>query len=163
MSPEYELWRCPHCGRDTTITEERRITYGKTIDIANRQEFSRISFDLRVCPNKQCQAASITVTLWTRDNTMLLERPAGTWPLVPEAFGDELPDVVPEHIRKDYREATLILRFSPKAAATLARRAVQGMIRDFYNIKERTLNEEVQKLKDVVDPDTCEPSMRVGG
>ena len=54
-------------------------------------------------------------------------------------------------IREDYEEACLIQDRSPKASATLARRCLQGMIRDFWEIKgERTLYHEIDAIKDKV-------------
>ena len=62
------------------------------------------------------------------------------------------PEYIPEQIRRDYEEANLILERSPKAAATLLRRCLQGMIHDFWGIKEKNLNAEVTQLKDKVTP-----------
>ena len=39
---------------------------------------------------------------------------------------------------------------SPKAAATLLRRCLQGMIHDFWGIREKNLNAEITLLKDRV-------------
>ena len=41
----------------------------------------------------------------------------------------------------------MIMNDSPKAAATLARRCLQGMIHDFWNIHEKNLNAEITQLK----------------
>lgn len=46
----------------------------------------------------------------------------------------------------------MIIDASPKAAATLLRRCLQGMIRDFWNIQKGTLNEEINAIKDKVTP-----------
>ena len=61
------------------------------------------------------------------------------------------PESIPELIRKDYEEACRIAHLSPKAAATLARRCLQAMIRDFCEIKEKTLYHEIRKLKSEFD------------
>jgi len=58
-----------------------------------------------------------------------------------------LPDYIPEALRQDYTEAVQITDLSPKAAATLARRCLQGMIHDFWNIHEKNLNAEITTLK----------------
>lgn len=44
------------------------------------------------------------------------------------------PEYIPEQIRQDYSEAALIVDLSPKASATLSRRCLQGIIRDFWGI-----------------------------
>ena len=54
-------------------------------------------------------------------------------------------------MRDDYREACRIRELSPKAAATLARRCLQGIIRDFWKIKKAKLVDEVRALEHIVD------------
>ncbi|MGE5568747.1 MAG: DUF4145 domain-containing protein [Rhodospirillales bacterium] len=58
---------------------------------------------------------------------------------------------MPQAIRGDYEEACQIVDASPKAAATLARRALQGMIRDFWGIRKPRLIDEIEALKNKVD------------
>ena len=72
--------------------------------------------------------------------------------IVPRVVMKQYPDYIPEAIRKDYEEANLIIESSPKAAATLLRRCLQGMIRDFWGIRDGTLNKEITALKDKVTP-----------
>lgn len=66
-------------------------------------------------------------------------------PIYPKHSGKNFPDYIPEQIRKDYEEACLIMDLSPKASATLSRRCLQGIIRDFFNINEDTLYKEIEK------------------
>lgn len=47
------------------------------------------------------------------------------------------PNYIPENILNDYKEACAIVDLSPKASATLARRCLQGMIRDFFGIHKK--------------------------
>ena len=65
----------------------------------------------------------------------------------PQSSAIPQPDYIPESIRNDYSEACAILGLSPKASATLARRCLQGMIRDFWGIKKNTLFDEINELK----------------
>ncbi|RRD29303.1 DUF4145 domain-containing protein [Streptococcus minor] len=64
------------------------------------------------------------------------------------------PDYIPKAIREDYEEAHAILNLSPKASATLSRRCLQGMIRDFWKISKGRLVDEIEALKELVDPST---------
>ena len=64
----------------------------------------------------------------------------------------QLPKYVPQPIVQDYEEACLIAELSPKASATLARRCLQGMIRDFWGIAKANLSQEIDAIKDKVDP-----------
>lgn len=68
----------------------------------------------------------------------------------PLSSANQFPEYVPKVIRADYEEACSILNLSPKASATLSRRCLQGMIRDFWGISKSTLFEEIAALKDKV-------------
>ncbi len=73
--------------------------------------------------------------------------------LLPTSLAKQYPDYIPEQIRQDYEEAYKIVKLSPKASATLSRRCLQGMIHDFWNVKEKNLNAEITVLKDKVRPE----------
>ena len=62
----------------------------------------------------------------------------------------------PEAIRTDYLEACSILDKSPRAAATLARRCLQGMIRDFWGVHDRSLAKEMERIQDKIPADLHE-------
>jgi Domain of unknown function (DUF4145) len=79
--------------------------------------------------------------------------PMETWirPTRPDI--KDFSEYVPEAIRRDYEEACLIRDLSPKASATLSRRCLQGMIRDFHGVKKkRNLQLEIEAIKTKVDP-----------
>ena len=76
------------------------------------------------------------------------------WNLIPPSSANAFPDYVPQAIRDDYVEACKIKGLSPKASATLSRRCLQGMIRDFWRIKKERLVDEIEALKDKVDVQT---------
>jgi len=71
--------------------------------------------------------------------------------LLPESHARPQPEYVPAPLRDDYYEACRIRDLSPKAAATLARRCLQGMIRDFAGIAKPTLFQEIKALREQVD------------
>ena len=73
--------------------------------------------------------------------------------LLPNSLAKQYPDYIPEQIRQDYEEAYKIVKLSPKASATLSRRCLQGMIHDFWGVKEKNLNAEITALKDKVRPE----------
>jgi hypothetical protein len=77
--------------------------------------------------------------------------PPKTWRLIPPSMAKAFPSYIPGSIREDYEEACLIVDGSPKASATLARRCLQGMIRDFWGIAKSRLKDEIDDLKTRVD------------
>lgn len=74
-------------------------------------------------------------------------------PIRPLSSAKQFPEYIPEAIRQDYAEACAIVHLSPKASATLSRRCLQGMIRDFWGITRSTLNKEIDELKNKIPPD----------
>ncbi len=72
----------------------------------------------------------------------------------PVSLAKAYPDYVPKAIREDYEEAHAIVNLSPKASATLSRRCLQGMIRDFWGVSKNTLRDEIDAISELVDPAT---------
>lgn len=68
-------------------------------------------------------------------------------PIYPISNAKQFPEYVPKAILNDYEEAYSILNLSPKASATLSRRCLQGMIRDFWNIHKKRLVDEIDELQ----------------
>lgn len=95
------------------------------------------------CANPECERICVTAINASTEKQL---------DIVPQVAMKHYPDYIPEQIRRDYEEANLILDRSPKAAATLLRRCLQGMIHDFWGIKEKNLNAELTCLKDKVTP-----------
>jgi hypothetical protein len=78
-----------------------------------------------------------------------------SWRLYPESYAKPQPEYIPLPLREDYEEACGIRDLSPKASATLSRRCLQGMIRDFCKIAKGTLDKEIQELKKQVEAGTA--------
>ncbi|HEX7939680.1 MAG TPA: DUF4145 domain-containing protein [Gemmatimonadaceae bacterium] len=74
-----------------------------------------------------------------------------------------MPPYIPAPIVADYREACLIRHLSPKASATLARRCLQGMIRDFWGVKAARLVDEIDAIEGKVDSLTWDAIQAVRG
>lgn len=71
----------------------------------------------------------------------------------PRSFAKSYPDYIPKQIRTDYEEACSIIELSPKASATLSRRCLQGMIRDYWGITNKNnLYQEILAIEDKVSP-----------
>jgi hypothetical protein len=77
-------------------------------------------------------------------------RPIKDWLLLPASSAKPQPDLIPQPIRDDYYEACAIRDLSPKASATITRRCLQGMIRDFCGLSKRRLIDEIDELRERV-------------
>ena len=154
-------WTCPHCNRPTTIGSDLRDVRLFTMQIG-RTRYGELALLMNAtrCPNVTCNEVTLVVTVGP---VVQSERGHGVvrhinnerrlideQRLIPECFYVPQPDYIPEQLRDDYYEACRIRDLSPKAAATLARRCLQGIIRDFWNIKERTLKQEVDALQSTI-------------
>lgn len=95
------------------------------------------------CSNKACQRISVTAINRTTGKQV---------DIVPQVTMKHYPAYIPKQIRQDYEEANMILEASPKAAATLLRRCLQGMIHDFWKIHKNNLNAEITALQEKVTP-----------
>lgn len=65
----------------------------------------------------------------------------------PKSLAKQFPEYVPKAVRNDYEEACAIVNLSPKASATLSRRCLQGIIRDFFQISKKNLYDEIDAIK----------------
>lgn len=136
---------CPFCGHAQAFSHSfDRIENGFNRNISPiREEYKESSFNIYSfeCNNQACKKVSVTAINRTTRKQI---------DLVPQVVLNHYPDYIPQQIRSDYEEACLIIDNSPKAAATLLRRCLQGMIHDFWNIHEKNLNAEITSLKDKV-------------
>lgn len=151
-------WTCPFCGHAAVITHD---TYSSTIfqfnDGNKEKSVLALLVDSITCPRPTCREYAIKARLHTYDSSKgSLGKELGRWQLRPNSSAKVFPDYIPEPIRKDYEEACLIRDLSAKAAATLARRCLQGIIRDFWGISKARLVDEISELKGVIDQATWE-------
>ena len=154
-------WICPFCTRPTTLTNPDSNSGGMHLFKNSRHGNVGINWISYRCPNPECCEIYIRV-IFKEWSSVVDGLPAGpgraleSWTLRPESSAKPLPDYIPSPIREDYYEACLIAEKSPKASATLSRRCLQGMIRDYWKINKKTLYEEINALEERVDPSTWE-------
>lgn len=154
-------WKCPFCNQNATITDES-VHEGKTVfTIENFEGDKELYSSFVVCPNNECKKYSLSIFLFDSKNEFVSKegrwiRKTGDmkrkWDLIPQSNAKIFPDYVPKAIISDYEEACSILNLSPKASATLSRRCLQGMIRNFWGVKKGRLIDEIEGIKDKVDP-----------
>ncbi|MDO8526002.1 MAG: DUF4145 domain-containing protein [Candidatus Omnitrophota bacterium] len=149
-------WTCPFCGRPTTITESDVRSDQAELTIENKHGAKLLYISWIVCPNDECKEYSLVVTLYdylyTKGVGWKLGKYLKSWSLIPQASVKIFPDYIPQVILDDYKEACLIKDLSAKASATLARRCLQGMIRNIWEVKDKNLKREIEKIKTKVDP-----------
>lgn len=123
---------CPFCncrqaysGRASAVTGEYA------------QKFQIQLFHMK-CSNESCGQITVVARQYSGGKQ---------WDLVPEVVYQNYPDYIPQQIRDDYVEACLTLDRSPKAAATLLRRCLQGVIRDFHGITKDKLADAINELQ----------------
>lgn len=167
----FPKFTCPYCNSAVALTEETFTEYKiihKNVYIAKQVELpfpkvytkKYISFSNRLvepnflddyenpvitisaykCPN--CEKETYTLT--TKDND---GNDSNIIPIIPNSLAKDYGEIVPRHIQEDYKEAYAILNLSPKASATLSRRCIQAMIRDYWNISKSSLYQEIEAIK----------------
>ncbi len=149
-------WTCRFCGLPQLATKGNLSD--KTIDPdVGVTKYGAVAVSVLSvrCLSASCNEFSLIVVLrkahFDQYNQLYLDEEIHSWKLLPEASYTLQPDYIPEPLRQDYYEACLIRDKSPKASATLARRCIQGMIRDFCGISKDTLFAEIRELRKQFD------------
>jgi hypothetical protein len=149
--------RCPFCGHHGTVTDDRLSLSEHRFDQGNKYGNQVIKTVVYVCPNEDCREYTLVAALSNYEwngRKYIDEDAKQHWQLIPAGAYKQFPDYVPAPVLADYREACLIRDLSPKASATLSRRCLQGMIRDFWKVVKARLVDEIDGIKGQVDPVT---------
>lgn len=160
---------CPFCNTVSTI-RDHDISFDDHQFFSNRDDVDyKINTYAITCPLESCREVEIFFEKWKAIEYAYKTGGAKIpikWQKIyqkniePEANIKIFPDYIPEQILQDYKESKLIANLSPKASSTLARRCLQSMIRDFYNIfGKKSLHHEIEEIKDKIDPDMYEAIM----
>ncbi len=151
------LWTCPFCGRPVSLTSSSTAADNFYLDIPNADGLRAFTTNVKVCPNPRCNKFTLELferTMAIINNHRHLGEIIRHGTLIPPSKAKPLPSYIPQPIVEDYTEACLIVELSPKASATLSRRCLQGMIRDFYKVVKPRLVDEIEGIRDKVDPIT---------
>ncbi len=149
-------WTCPHCSRTQLASSQNHTSTRYQLHVGETR-IGEIGYSVSVqrCLNKECNLPTVSAQFGrARVN------PHGSFGQVGSEFFDgrlyphsaakPQPGYIPAAIVEDYSEACKIVDLSPKAAATLARRCLQGMIRDFAGIQKPSLFKEIEALKSAI-------------
>jgi hypothetical protein len=147
-------WTCPYCNRSQVVTDENFHQHAIQI-IVGDLDIGQVGLRMTAvaCVNSECKKLTLSASLhpWDRNLEDVMNYVTEVWPLMPQSRAIPQPDYIPSPITESYYEACKIRDLSPKASATLARRCLQGMIRDFCNIAKGTLDAEIKELRSEVD------------
>jgi hypothetical protein len=149
-------WRCPFCGQNATLTNPNISSHEHHFRNDSKYGDQIVKTQVLVCPNTECKEYTLKVGLYQAKSVSAVNWYCGdllqSWQLIPSSEAVAFPDYVPKAVLDDYSEACLIRDLSPKASATLSRRCLQGIIRDFWNVSKPRLIDEVEAIRDRVDP-----------
>jgi Domain of unknown function (DUF4145) len=148
-------WTCPFCDKGSIVTEANYYEDKTWFSLANAHGSRMFLLQFIVCPNPQCRQFTFSLSMSeysSRTGRTIVGKQLDTWPLIPPSKAKPFPSYVPKPILDDYGEACLIRDLSPKASATLSRRCLQGLIRDFWKIRKDRLIDEIKELEKHIDP-----------
>lgn len=137
--------KCPHCNVEIN-PNFRELYLGNDVD-------SHWSLFTMTCPNMKCKRLIVELGSGSA-RTDVRNIPVGTKvnnkryvnPL--SSNRPPVPPEVDQEFAVDYKEACLILSFSPKASAALSRRCLQSILREKAGVKKGNLANEIQEIID---------------
>lgn len=150
---------CPFCSTTVALTDDTHKTsktysYLKTSPINNGngitsyKAIDEMELYYRYCPS--CEKVAIKAM------GIGSQFQGKVWNIFPDSNAKQLPEYIPSAIVQDYEEACKIVNLSPKSSATLSRRCLQGMIRDYWNVSKNSLLDEINAISGKVDPETSD-------
>jgi hypothetical protein len=161
-------WTCPHCSKIQTVTQQKQNQSRGSIGLTGQSDGELILQRTAVgCSNPDCLKSTVHVKIGTGYHNgqgyVFEEAPDVLFNqfVVPQGTAKPQGSYVPKALVEDYTEACLIAELSPKAAATLIRRCLQGMIRDFAGISKDRLIDEIKALRLSVDEGTADRAVSI--
>jgi len=156
------LWSCQ-------VIDGKRHFY-KVYDISAegwKERDAGFEVEAIVCANDDCKELNLSLGLYRHEGVFSSgnwKNPSivNEWGLLPASSAKPQPDYIPEPLRRDYEEACAIRDLSPKASATITRRCIQGIIRDFCEITTRRgrLIDEIDELRRQVNAGKAPPGVQ---
>lgn len=140
---------CPHCGVHFKIQRPKSISFVTSNDdeaVTKGREVKGFT-----CPD--CNEAIILLRTGELDydsnnpfNPYYVDALESETMIYPKSSGADLGKEIPEKYRKDFNEAAMILRISPKASAAICRRMLQEILREEFSISKRDLYQEIEEF-----------------
>ncbi len=135
--------KCPHC----LVQINANV---KEISLGYDSEFYWRAF-ISLCPNPDCKKLIIDLgkgnVSQDENGNYLLHNIISKQTVYPQTSGRTVaPLEVEEQYASIYKEACLVLPFSPQAAAALGRKCLQLILQDKADIKPSNLSKEIDEL-----------------
>ena len=155
-------WKCPFCQNDQTVVSGKYHSQDLHINVGNNEiGIFGVSIFAIGCSNVKCKRVELHISTgrgsrnYNGDFEVNAVDIISRHRLWPESSHKPQPDFIPAPIVQDYIEASRIRDLSPKASATLSRRCIQGMIRDFCKISKNRLLDEITELSKRLESGTA--------
>jgi hypothetical protein len=155
----FSQYVCPYCGLAQVPTASQKHHSTHLINVTRIPILPAVGVYISAisCANPACNEVSLRVKYGAGKMTeahfvpatFQLTEKGEEFQLRPPAIFAVQPECVPRVLADDYYEACKIRDLSPKASATLSRRVIQGMIRDFCRIQRGSLFLEIKELEDM--------------
>lgn len=150
---EGETWECPFCLQLQILgSHNLRNAQAGIATNRNKHGIQAVMTTAVECMNSLCREIYLQSNFGAplREGASIYPSKLGEtkmqFLLRPTSIAKPQHDAIPRPLIADYDEACAIVSASPKASATLARRCLQGMIRNFCGITKDTLNAEIIEL-----------------
>lgn len=153
-------WACPYCNHSQIVSNENHFQRDLYLNVGYEEEQRALKVISVRCLNTDCNKMFLRTLLYKAERVYgagyePTGEPIEIWTLMPDGRNSVVHESVPQAIKEDYEEACRIVSRSPKAAATLIRRCLQGMIRDFCGVRGSRLIDEIKILLDNVNNGTA--------
>lgn len=138
--------KCPHCLTLVRFVPAELSYSGskKTMNITWMMVADKAGTSLALHTSSCPACGKVILTCDTLEQGRA--KPADTYTLWPRLEYRPVPDEVPIHIAKDYREAVATLSISPKASAALSRRCLQTILVEKGGVKKHQLAQQIDEV-----------------
>ena len=148
-------WCCPWCGNDQIA---KMVTW-KSPDAHVQKRVGKypglqMAVNWIICQNPDCREVAMCAWIDQVEVDILSQYSKETnrerlqsWQLWPDSKARPWPDYIPETVRSSYEQACYCEERAPAASATMARRALHEILKDFCGAKGKNLAEDIERLR----------------
>lgn len=157
-------WTCPYCNKAQSINSDDNSEFRERTMVLWEEDDGHydVHFFSIKCRNDECgkfvlrayfEVGETRILSGSMTNALVNANTGRAFELKPDSNAKPQPSYIPHFLIEDYQEACRIKNLSPKASAALCRRCLQGMIRHYWSVNEKTLYDEISAIEERCDPD----------